>query len=74
MRLKKKSRLILAMDLEDEKKSLEVCNNVKDYIDAIKVGYPLILSNGLGILTKIKNLMDHGILHRVKKIILKLKM
>jgi|TARA_B100000315_G_scaffold259359_1_gene315084 orotidine-5'-phosphate decarboxylase len=54
MRLKKKSRLILAMDLKDEKRSLEVCNNVKDYIDAIKVGYPLILSNGLDILTKIK--------------------
>ncbi len=45
--MKVKNKIILAMDLMDLNQALEVTEQVSDYIDTIKIGYPLALSAGL---------------------------
>jgi len=52
--LKKASRVILALDLEDRKEAVKTALGVADYIDAVKIGYPLVLSCGIGIIGEIK--------------------
>lgn len=47
------SGLILALDLEDKNKALEIVKNSKDMIDYAKLGYPIILQNGLNIINEI---------------------
>ena len=47
------SNIILALDIEAKEKALEVAEEVKDYVKAFKVGYPLILGNGMGIVDEI---------------------
>lgn len=51
--MKKDTRLILALDVTSREKALSLALQLKDYFDAIKIGYPLILSAGLGIVTEI---------------------
>ena len=46
-----KNNIILAMDLMDLNAAEEVCNSVSDYIDTIKIGYPLTLAEGLEVVT-----------------------
>jgi len=41
------SRLILALDVLSEEKALSLASALKDRIDYVKVGYPLILAAGL---------------------------
>jgi orotidine-5'-phosphate decarboxylase len=41
--------LILALDVTEKKKALAVAHACAPHIDAIKIGYPLVLSAGLGI-------------------------
>ncbi len=43
------TELILALDVTDRKKALAISHECAPYIDAIKLGYPLILSCGLSI-------------------------
>jgi len=43
------TELILALDLLDRKEATRVAEACAPYIDAIKVGYPLVLSTGLSI-------------------------
>ena len=50
-----KNNLILALDVMNEKDAIEICENVKDYIDTIKIGYPLTLAEGLGIIQILKD-------------------
>lgn len=45
--MKVKNKIILAMDLMDLNHALEVTEQVSDYIDTVKIGYPLALSVGL---------------------------
>jgi orotidine-5'-phosphate decarboxylase len=54
--MKNDTRLILALDVTDRDKALSLALQLKDYFDAIKIGYPLILSAGLGIVTEISAL------------------
>lgn len=54
--MKKDTRLILALDVTGREKALSLAVQLKDYFDAIKIGYPLILSAGLGIVTEISAL------------------
>lgn len=54
MKLKKQSGIILALDVESKEKALRVCEEVRDHVDAIKVGYPLILSAGLSFISELK--------------------
>jgi orotidine-5'-phosphate decarboxylase len=49
----KKTGLILALDVTDKRQALRVACQLKEHFDAIKVGYPLILSAGLEIVRKI---------------------
>lgn len=53
--MQKNNRIILALDTEDSKRALRICEEVTEYIDAVKVGYPLVLNTGLGIIKKLKN-------------------
>jgi len=41
--------LILALDVTEKKKALEIARTCAPHLDAIKVGYPLVLSAGLSI-------------------------
>ena len=43
------TELILALDLLDRKEATRIAEACAPYIDAIKVGYPLVLSTGLSI-------------------------
>jgi len=43
------TELILALDVLDRQRALEIARACAPYIDAIKVGYPLVLSCGLSI-------------------------
>ena len=55
--LQRNTGIILALDVDTREKALSVCEAVRDYVDAIKVGYPLVLSTGLDIITD----LDFGI-------------
>ena len=47
--------LILALDVTEKRKALAVAHACAPYLDAIKIGYPLVLSAGLGIAGELKN-------------------
>ena len=50
-----KNNLILALDVMSESEAIEICDNVKEYIDTIKIGYPLALAEGLEIIRTLKD-------------------
>ena len=50
-----KNNLILALDVTDKDKAIEICKEVSPYINTIKIGYPLTLSEGLEIIKIIKD-------------------
>jgi orotidine-5'-phosphate decarboxylase len=54
--MKRETRLILALDVTSRKRALFLTELLKDRFDAIKIGYPLILSSGLGIVQEISKL------------------
>jgi len=47
------TRMILALDVTSGVRALSLAERLKDYFDAIKIGYPLILSAGLGIVKEV---------------------
>jgi orotidine-5'-phosphate decarboxylase len=51
--MKRDTRLILAIDVTSRDGALSLANSLKDCFDAIKIGYPLILNAGLGIVKDI---------------------
>ena len=53
--MKIKNNLILALDVMDEKEAIIICDKVKDFIDTIKIGYPLALAEGLEIIKTLKD-------------------
>ncbi len=50
-----KNNLILALDVMSENEAVEICDSIRDYIDTIKIGYPLALAEGLEIIGKLKD-------------------
>ncbi len=48
--MKKKTRLIVALDVTDKARALSISREIEFFVDAIKVGYPLVLESGLGII------------------------
>jgi orotidine-5'-phosphate decarboxylase len=56
--MQKKNRIILALDVKSQADALRVVGAAKDHIDAVKVGWPLILSAGPDIITDIAKLKD----------------
>lgn len=54
MALKKEFGIILALDVDTREKALEICTEVADFVDAVKVGYPLVLKTDLSIVGELK--------------------
>ena len=48
--------LVLALDLKEERKALEVAKRVEKYIEAVKVNYPIVLSCGIKIIEKLSKI------------------
>jgi len=57
-----KNDIILAMDLTDPMKALRVTGEVIDYIDTVKIGYPLVLSAGIGCIQEFKEKFECNII------------
>lgn len=53
--MQKNSRIILSLDVTNYKKAMDLVENLKDLVDAVKVGYPLVLETGVGIIKDISN-------------------
>jgi orotidine-5'-phosphate decarboxylase len=56
--MKQENRLILALDVVEEQKALQISESVIGVVDAIKVGYPLVLACGMEIVSKIAELSE----------------
>lgn len=56
MDLRRENGIVLALDVESKSRAMRIASDVVEYVDAIKVGYPLILSAGLGVLREMKGL------------------
>ncbi len=52
--MEKNTRLIIALDVTDRESALAIAEQVCHYVDAIKVGYPLVLAEGLSIIQQLK--------------------
>ncbi len=50
-----RNRIIVALDLPDLEKAIEVVDAVKKEINTVKIGYPLVLGQGLDTISTIKN-------------------
>lgn len=48
--MERNTRMILALDVTDREEALKIAEDVQEFVDAIKVGYPLILATGLDII------------------------
>lgn len=48
--MQKKNQLILALDVTNKEQALSISKEVAYFADAIKIGYPLVLSTGMGII------------------------
>lgn len=53
-----KNKIILALDLENMEKALQVVEDVSEHINTIKIGYPLVLSEGLESISLVKERID----------------
>lgn len=51
----KRTQLVLALDVTEVDKAISIAEEVSSYVDAIKVGYPLVLKAGLRIIEVISN-------------------
>ncbi|MCS3924737.1 orotidine-5'-phosphate decarboxylase [Methanosalsum natronophilum] len=51
--MEKRTRLILSLDVVDQEEAFDIVKKTYMYVDAIKVGYPLILGSGIDIISKI---------------------
>lgn len=47
--------LILALDVADGERAMAVAGSTSRYLEAIKVGYPLVLSSGLEVISELKS-------------------
>ena len=56
--MKMDSRLILALDETDGAKALKVAESVSGIVDAIKINWPLVLSEGPGMITRLSELSE----------------
>ena len=49
-----KNNIILAMDVPNINDAMELMDKISDYIDTVKIGYPLVLAEGLESVSKLK--------------------
>ena len=55
-------KLMLALDVTEEKRAIEISREVSQYVDAIKIGYPLVLSSNLSIVDKIREITNKEVI------------
>ncbi|MBP2171823.1 orotidine-5'-phosphate decarboxylase [Methanococcus voltae] len=48
-------KLMLALDVLDEFEAIKISEETSEYVDCIKIGYPLVLATDLGIVKRIKD-------------------
>lgn len=60
--MKFKNNIILALDVEDKKNAYSIIDNIIDYLDCLKIGYPLTLAEGPQIIKSIKEDYDVNII------------
>lgn len=51
--MERKTGLILALDVTDRNEALEISEKVAGYVDAIKIGYPLVLATGMDMIRQL---------------------
>jgi orotidine-5'-phosphate decarboxylase len=51
--MEKNTRMILALDVTDREEAIRITKEVREFVDAIKIGYPLVLAAGLEIIREI---------------------
>ena len=51
--IRRNTQLILALDVTDRKNAVRISKETADHVDAIKIGYPLVLGAGSGIINDI---------------------
>ncbi|MGB8216505.1 MAG: orotidine-5'-phosphate decarboxylase [Candidatus Methanoperedens sp.] len=51
--MQKDTRLILALDVTDKNAAVAISKETAEFVDAIKIGYPLVLDAGLAVIGKI---------------------
>lgn len=56
--MKSDSRLVLALDETDGRKALAIAESVGDIVDAIKINWPLVLSEGPQMITKLSEMSE----------------
>ncbi|TLZ53175.1 MAG: orotidine-5'-phosphate decarboxylase [Methanobacteriota archaeon] len=56
--MRRKTRLIVALDVTEESKALRLAADTKDYVDAFKVNVPLVLARGMGLIDKLAKIGD----------------
>ncbi len=56
--MQKKSHLILALDETDGEKAISIARSVAGIVDAIKINWPLVLSAGPEMITKLSEISD----------------
>ena len=59
-------RLVLALDVYERERALEIAECTADYLWAIKVNWPLIIGSGLGIITELKQVTGLPIIADLK--------
>jgi orotidine-5'-phosphate decarboxylase len=57
-KMQKETRVILALDVTSREEALRVVGAVKDYVDAIKINWPLILAAGPEIIREMSKFKD----------------
>ena len=60
--MKFKNKIILALDVENKKDAYNIIDDVINYLDTIKIGYPLTLAEGPKIIKSIKEDYDVSII------------
>jgi len=51
--IRKNTRLILALDVTDKSKAVSISKETAEHVDAIKIGFPLVLGAGLPVIGRI---------------------
>ncbi|MGC8662806.1 MAG: orotidine-5'-phosphate decarboxylase [Thermoplasmata archaeon] len=55
--MKKNTGIILALDIKDREKAINLVENLNGLIDAVKIGYPIVLENGMNIVDDFSKIM-----------------
>ena len=56
--MKTETRMILALDETDPERALDIAKKVSGYIDAVKINWPLVLTGGPEMITRLAEISD----------------